>query len=47
LGVFGSLPADLQGRGNRLEIVGDRAAFMKSNRAIDPAPASEFFTAER
>ena len=40
----GGLSAELQGTGNRLEIVGDSRAFMRNNRGIDPAPGAAFFT---
>lgn len=39
----GSLPARLQGSGNRLEIIGDRQTFTETNRRIAPAPAAELF----
>jgi hypothetical protein len=45
--AFGSLPARLQGKGNRLEIVGDPAAFARTNHRIDPIPPAEFFTNSR
>ena len=44
LGPTGPLSPELQGTGNRLEIVGTLRAFARTNRAIDPAPGSEFFT---
>jgi protein kinase-like protein len=40
----GPLSAELQGNGNRLEVVGDSRSFMRSNRAIDPPPGAAFFT---
>lgn len=40
----GALSAELQGTGNRLEIVGDARAFTRSNRGIDPGPGAAFFT---
>ena len=43
----GALSAELQGNGNRLEVVGDSRAFTRSNRAIDPPPGAEFFTRRR
>jgi hypothetical protein len=43
----GPLPAQLQGSGNRLEIVGDPQTFARTNRGIDPAPAAKFFTSGR
>jgi hypothetical protein len=44
-GAFGGpLSPERQGKGNRLEIVGDSQAFTRSNRAIDPAPGAAFFT---
>jgi len=39
----GPLAAELQGEGNRLQIVGSAAAFAQRNRRINPAPAAEFF----
>lgn len=33
----------LQGSGNKLELVGDLRAFIRTNRGIDPAPAASFF----
>ena len=41
---YGLLPRSLQGKGNRLEVVGDPATFKRTNRSIDPAPAAEFFS---
>ena len=38
------LSPKLQGKGNRLEIVGDSRAFTRTNRAINPAPGPAFFT---
>ena len=46
-GSYGTLQAGFRGKGNRLEIVGDRETFMRINRGIDPAPGPEFFTAKR
>jgi hypothetical protein len=43
----GPLPAQLQGTGNRLEIVGDPQTFARTNRGIDPAPAAKFFISGR
>jgi hypothetical protein len=43
----GLLPAQLQGIGNRLEIVGDPQTFARTNRGIDPAPAAKFFVSGR
>lgn len=40
----GALSAELQGTGNRLEVVGDPRAFTRNNRGIDPAPGAAFFT---
>jgi hypothetical protein len=45
--LSGSVPAQLQGTGNRLEIVGDPQTFARTNRGIDPAPGSQFFISER
>ena len=42
-GPSGSLPAELRGQDNRLEIVGTLAAFGRTNRRIDPAPEAEHF----
>jgi hypothetical protein len=42
--TFGALPAEMQGKGNRLEVVGDRQSFISSNRALDPSPGAAFFT---
>ena len=47
LGPTGPLSPELQGAGNRLEIVGSPRAFARTNRAIDPAPGAEFFTRHR
>ncbi|HEX6573391.1 MAG TPA: serine/threonine-protein kinase [Gemmatimonadaceae bacterium] len=41
------LKSELRGKGNRLEIVGDRKTFKRLNDAIDPAPGPEFFTTKR
>jgi protein kinase-like protein len=46
-GSSGPLPAQLQGSGNRLEIVGDPQTFARTNRGIDPAPGPEFFIRRR
>jgi hypothetical protein len=47
-GSFSSdLEPEFRGKGNRLEIVGDPESFRRINRAIDPAPAPEFFTSKR
>jgi hypothetical protein len=43
----GTLRAELRGKGNRLEIVGDSQTFSRINHAIDPVPGPEFFTAKR
>jgi hypothetical protein len=43
----GLLPAQLQGSGNRLEIVGSPQTFARTNRGIDPAPGAQFFIGER
>lgn len=40
----GALPEELQGTGNRLEIVGSPQSFAATNTHIDPAPGAEFFT---
>jgi hypothetical protein len=40
----GPLSSERNGKGNRLEIVGDSQAFVRSNRAISPAPGAAFFT---
>ena len=45
--LSGSLPAKLQGIGNRLEIVGDPQTFAQTNRGIDPAPGAQFFISGR
>jgi hypothetical protein len=45
--AFGPLPARLQGKRNRLEIVGDSVAFARANHGIDPLPPAEFFTGRR
>lgn len=44
---YGPLPAKSQGKGNRLEIVGDPETFARTNRRIDPQPAAQFFTPRR
>ena len=44
LGPAGPQPGALQGTGNSLERVGSPQAFARTNEAIDPAPAPEFFT---
>jgi hypothetical protein len=43
-GPSGPAPAQLQGSGNRLEVVGDPGTFDQLNRRIDPRPPAEFFT---
>lgn len=43
----GPAPTDLQGNGNRLEIIGDPGTFRRENRGIDPAPLAEFFIGTR
>ncbi|HZD54014.1 MAG TPA: hypothetical protein VE175_13275 [Woeseiaceae bacterium] len=43
-GPSGILPPELQGSGNRLEIVGSPQAFARTNRQINPPPPAEFFT---
>jgi hypothetical protein len=43
LGPTGPLSPELQGAGNRLEIIGSLRAFARTNRAVDPAPGPEFF----
>jgi hypothetical protein len=47
LGPTGPVPAAIQGTGNRLDIAGSLKAFVRTNRAIDPAPGREFFTSSR
>jgi len=47
LGPTGPVAPEFQGTGNRLEIAGNQHAFGQTNRAIDPAPAPEFFTSSR
>jgi hypothetical protein len=47
LGPTGPVAPEIQGTGNRLEFVGNLNAFGQTNRAIDPAPAPEFFTSNR
>jgi hypothetical protein len=44
---YGLLSPEFQGKGNRLEIVGDLETFKRANRGIDPLPAAEFFTRRR
>jgi hypothetical protein len=44
VGPSGPLAPALQGSGNRLEIVGSPGGFASTNRQIDPAPGSEYFT---
>jgi hypothetical protein len=39
------LPENLQGSGNRLQIIGNPQSFAATNTRIDPAPGAEFFTA--
>jgi serine/threonine protein kinase len=46
-GTFGELSAQLQGSGNRLEIVGNQETFARTNRGIEPPPGAEFFTSSR
>ncbi len=41
--LSGPVSAQLQGIGNRLEIVGDPQTFARTNRGIDPAPGAKFF----
>ena len=43
-GPSGPAPTQLQGSGNRLEVVGDPGTFDELNRRIDPRPPTEFFT---
>jgi hypothetical protein len=43
-GASGPAPTQLQGSGNRLEVVGDPGTFDQLNRRIDPRPPAEFFT---
>jgi hypothetical protein len=45
--ALGPLPARLEGKGNRLEIVGNRAAFVQANHGIEPLPPPQFFTERR
>jgi hypothetical protein len=47
LGPASPLAQEFQGTGNLLEFAGNLRAFDKTNSAIDPAPAAEFFTAGR
>jgi hypothetical protein len=47
LGPTGPVAPAIQGTGNRLEIAGNLQAFEQTNRAIDPAPAPEFFSSGR
>jgi serine/threonine protein kinase len=42
-GFEGPLGAELEGRANRLEIVGDPQSFAQTNRGIEPPPGPEFF----
>jgi hypothetical protein len=44
-GPTGTLPSQVSGIGNRLEIAGNPQAFMRTNEAIDPAPSAQFFSA--
>lgn len=44
--VTGPVRPGNRGVGNRLEIAGSRAAFIESNRDLDPPPAAEFFVGE-
>ncbi|HMA19240.1 MAG TPA: serine/threonine-protein kinase [Gemmatimonadaceae bacterium] len=46
-GGYAPLPPEHQGKGNRLEIVGDPETFKRTNRGIDPIPPVEFFTNRR
>jgi len=46
-GPFGAIPRSFQGSGNRLEIIGDRATFVKDNRGIDPMATPDLFSNER
>lgn len=46
-GINGPLPASLQGRGNRLEVVGDAEQFDRINHGIDPRPAADYFAGDR
>jgi hypothetical protein len=43
-GPSGPLPPELRGSANRLLIAGSPAAFAGTNRLIDPAPGSEYFS---
>jgi hypothetical protein len=43
-GYSGPAPTQLQGIGNRLEVVGDPGTFDQLNRRIDPRPPPVFFT---
>jgi hypothetical protein len=43
-GPSGPVPRQLQGIGNRLEIVGDPGTFGRLNHRIDPPPPPEFFS---
>lgn len=42
-GPSGPVPRQLQGSGNRLEVVGDPGTFGQLNHRIDPPPPPEFF----
>lgn len=44
VGPSGPLAPAFQGSGNRLEIVGSPGGVASTNRQIDPAPGTEFFT---
>lgn len=44
LGSAGPVAPEIEGTGNRLEISGNLKAFTRTNDAIAPAPASQFFT---
>ena len=43
-GPSGSLPPDIQGSNNRLEMAGSPEAFARTNQRIDPRPGAEHFT---
>jgi hypothetical protein len=44
VGPSGPLAPELQGGGNRVEIVGSPSAFVATNSRIDPAPGADFFS---
>lgn len=46
-GPSGSLPPEIQGSDNRLEIVGSPEAFARTNQGIDPPPGAEHFSGVR